>query len=78
MANERSGFTDQTQELYKGFLMRNSGSNFISVVQPGSKAYQRYIKRNSIYYPHWLIDNRMPLRIAKNVHPCYWRYILYI
>lgn len=52
----------------RDFLMRNSGSNFISVVQPGSKAYQRYIKRNSIYYPHWLIDNRMPLRIAKKTY----------
>jgi len=49
------------------YLERNKGANFIEVIK-NINTHQRYLKRTSLYYPKWIVNNKTWIKIIKRFY----------
>lgn len=50
------------------FLERNNGYNFIEVFDKESTMHKRYDKRNAIWYPRWMAQNHVFIKILRRLY----------
>lgn len=49
------------------YLERNKGANFIEVIK-NPNTHKRYLKRTSLYYPKWIVNNKTWIKVLKRIY----------
>lgn len=47
------------------YLKSHNGTNFINIITPKDKDFRKYSKRDSLYYPKWIMGRSYLIRILK-------------
>lgn len=49
------------------FLEENKGTNFIEVIDD-KQIHRKYLKRTSLYYPKWIVNNKIWIKVVKRIY----------
>lgn len=58
----------QKPSVVNEFLIKNQGVNFINIVEENKKEYNIYKKLYEMYYPNWITENKILIKIIKRIY----------
>lgn len=60
-------FPIKSRDYIVEYFERNKGANFIEIIN-NANTHQRYLKRTSLYYPKWIVNNKTWIKVIKRFY----------
>lgn len=61
-------FPIKSQTFINEFLEKRKGQNFIRIIGPNNSDYKKYLKRNTLYYPKWIVNDKVWIKVLKKFY----------
>lgn len=61
-------FPIKSQKWINDFLEQGNDSNYIEIIDEKDERYKRYLKRNTIFYPKFIVNNKLWVKVLKKIY----------
>lgn len=61
-------FPIKTKNEIVDFLTRGNGSNYINIMDVNNNLYKRFLKRNTLLYPKWIVNNKFWIKVVQKLY----------